>query len=94
MKKNIYLPKKAEMQKHVWMQIQRLLKYWITYISSSEFVSAALTLTVGSLFRCLKGFIWTNKAEGILRYRHFSFFRLVYSSGFAGFFTMLVLPFP
>jgi len=28
MKKNIYLPKKAEMQKHVWMQIQRLLKYW------------------------------------------------------------------
>jgi len=76
MKKNICLPKNTEMQKDIWMQIQRWLKYSTTYISSSEFSSAALTLTVGSLFRCSKGFIWTNKAEDILRNRHLSFFRL------------------
>ena len=76
MKKKKLSTKKTEIQKDVWMQIQRWLKYWITCISSSEFSFAALTLTVGSLFRWSKGFVWIIKAEDILRYRHLSFFRL------------------
>jgi len=81
MKKNIYLPKKTEMQKHIWMQIyeiKRWLKYWFTLVPFLNGVSSALKSTFGSLFCYSIHFILTNKSDNILCYRHVSFFRLRY----------------